>query len=136
MSRSRTWCRARNRRGTSLVEVMVVIAIITTLMGIIGYGVMRVWQNSQVDTTILTMGEVNKRIELYTLKKGIPSTSDGLSAVYGDERPLKDAWGNDFVFVSPGPDGADYDLISYGRDGVEGGDGLGADISWAQQQNQ
>lgn len=120
--------RLASRRGMSLVEVMVVIAIIVTLMGIIGFGVMSVFNDSKVETTKLQMGEVAKRIELHTLKKGVPSTSDGLKAVYGDQEPPKDSWGNDFVFVSPGPDGRDYDVISYGSDGVEGGDGNAADL--------
>jgi general secretion pathway protein G len=54
--------------------------------------------------------------------------------VFGDEPAPKDAWGNDFVYVSPGPDGKDYDLISYGRDGVQGGTGNNADISLADMQ--
>jgi general secretion pathway protein G len=116
----------------SLVEVMVVIAIIVTLMGIIGYGVMTVWANSRVDTTILQMGEVAKRIDLYTLKHGTPSTSDGLKAVYGTDEPPKDSWGKDFIYVSPGPDGHDWDLVSYGADGSDGGTGNDADIKWSE----
>ncbi len=121
------------RRGMSLVEIMVVIAIITTLMGVVGYGVMQVWQSSRVDTTVLQMGEVNKRIELYSLKKGVPSMSDGLSAVYGADGVPKDAWGNEFVYVTPGANGQDYDLVSYGKDGQEGGADLNADIRWSEQ---
>lgn len=123
----------RNRRGMSLVEVMVVIAIILTLMSIIGIGAMTVFANSRVDTTVLTMSEVNKRIELHSLKKGPPSTSDGLKAVFGQDTVPKDSWGNEFVYVSPGPNGAPYDVISYGSDGVEGGTGNAADIKWTEQ---
>lgn len=123
----------QSRRGMSLVEIMVVIAIITTLMGIVGYGVMQVFQRSQVDTTILQMGEVVKRIELHSLKKGAPSTGDGLSAVYSGDKTPTDAWGREFLYVSPGPNGLDYDLVSLGKDGVEGGTGLGADIKWSEQ---
>ncbi len=126
--------RRRNRRGMSLVEVMVVIAIIVTLMSIIGFGVMNVYQDSLVDTTVLQMGEVNKRVELYSLKKGPPSTSDGLKSVYHNgEEPPKDSWGNDFIFVSPGPNGMQYDLISYGSDGVEGGTDNAADLRWSEK---
>jgi len=124
--------RRRQRGGMSLVEIMVVIAIITTLMGIVGYGVMQIWQGSRVDTTILQMGEVNKRIELYSLKHGTPSMSEGLAAVYGEQEPPVDAWQNEFVYVSPGPGGMDYDVVSYGKDGTEGGEGLNADIRWSE----
>ncbi|MBN2801366.1 MAG: type II secretion system protein GspG [Deltaproteobacteria bacterium] len=123
----------RSRRGMTLVEIMVVIAIITTVMGIIGVGVMQVYQGTRVDTTILQMGEINKRIELYSLKKGVPSTGEGLSAVYGGAKVPLDGWGHEFIFLSPGPNGTDYDLISYGKDGVEGGTGLGEDLKWSEQ---
>ncbi len=41
----------------------------------------------------------------------------------------KDPWGNDYHYRVPGIDGTDYDIISYGRDGIEGGEGPDADIS-------
>ncbi|MGW8287686.1 MAG: type II secretion system protein GspG, partial [Desulfobulbales bacterium] len=40
----------------------------------------------------------------------------------------KDPWGNDYVYLSPGAQG-DYDIISYGADGVAGGDGKNEDIN-------
>ena len=124
----------RDRRGMSLVEVMVVIAIILVLMSVVGFGALTIFQNRKVDTTMLTMGEVTKRIEIYSLKKGPPSTSDGLKAAFGGESPPKDSWGNEFVYVSPGPNGAKYDLISYGSDGQESGTGNAADIKWSDHQ--
>lgn len=130
-------CKAlRSRRGMSLVEVMVVIAIILTLMSIIGIGAMTVFANSRVDTTWLTMSEVDKRIELYSLKKGPPSTSGGLKTVFGSDRIPPDSWGNEFVYVSPGPNGAAFDLISYGSDGTEGGTGNAADLKWSERNSQ
>lgn len=119
----------RSRRGMSLVEVMVVIAIIVTLMGIVGYGVMTVFENSRVETTKLQMGRIAERVQIYQVKhKKPPTTGEGLTAVYGEEPVPTDSWGNEFVYVSPGPDGSDYDIISYGRDGVEGGTGNAEDI--------
>jgi len=44
--------------------------------------------------------------------------------------PTKDAWGRDFTYTYPGS-GNDYDLVSYGSDGLEGGTGADADISAA-----
>ena len=58
----------KSRRGMSLVEVMVVIAIILTLMGIIGYGVMQVFGDSQVDMTKLTMTKISERATMYSVK--------------------------------------------------------------------
>jgi general secretion pathway protein G len=41
----------------------------------------------------------------------------------------KDPWGNPYLYTSPGADGREYDIISYGRDGKPGGEGPDADIA-------
>ena len=118
-------------RGMSLLEVMVVIAIILTLMGVLAFGVMSVFGDSQVQTTILTMGKVDERVQIYMLrKKKPPSTGDGLAAVYGNEGVPTDAWGNEIQYVQGGGKGRKFDLVSFGPDGVEGG---GDDIVWSEQ---
>ena len=122
----------RFRRGMSLVEVMVVIAIIVTLMAIVGGGAIYTYNLSKVSTTELQIHEVDKRVQLYSLKRGAPSTGDGLKAVYGDEKMPKDGWDHEFIFVSPGPNGMEYDIISYGSDGGEGGTGNGMDLKLSE----
>jgi general secretion pathway protein G len=91
-----------------------------------------IFSDSQVDTTKLTMSKVNEKIEIYSLrKKKPPSSSDGLQAVFGSDTVPTDSWGREFLYVSPGPDGAPYDLISLGSDGQEGGTGNAEDIRWS-----
>jgi general secretion pathway protein G len=119
----------RGRRGMSLVEVMVVIAIIVTLMAIVGGGAIYAFNASKVSTTELQIHEVDKRVQLYSLKKGAPSTGDGLKAVYGDEKLPQDGWGHEFIYVAPGPNGMEYDILSYGSDGAEGGTGNAEDLA-------
>jgi len=62
-----------------------------------------------------------------------PPNLNALKAYAGTNNlPLLDPWGRSFVYTCPGLHG-DYDLVSFGRDGVAGGDGLDADIaSWAE----
>ncbi|MEQ1501487.1 MAG: type II secretion system protein GspG [Myxococcota bacterium] len=128
---------ARRRRGMSLVEVMVVIAIILTLMSIIAIGVFRVYGNAMVDTTKITMTKVNEQLEIYTLrKKHAPSTSDGLAAVFGNDPIPKDGWDHELQYMSPGPNGEPYDLLSLGSDGQEGGTGDAEDIRWSDLKKQ
>ncbi len=130
-----TRARRRSRRGMSLVEVMVVIAIILTLVSILTLGVFSIFSDSKVDTTKLTMSKVSQRIEVYALrKKKPPTTAEGLTAVFGNDKIPQDSWGNDFGYVSPGPNGKPFDLISYGADGQEGGTGNDEDIHWAEQE--
>jgi general secretion pathway protein G len=126
--------RRKNRRGMSLVEVMVVIAIVLTLMAILGGIALSVFANAKVSTTELQMHEVKQAVDLYAIKKGAPSTSEGLKAVYDGlsmDVP-KDAWDHDFIYVNPGPDGKQYDVVSYGSDGTEGGTGNAADIKLSE----
>ena len=127
--------RRRSRRGMSLVEVMVVIAIIVTLMSIIGYAALSAYQDSMVQTTQLQMGEIVKRVELRSLKKGPPSTSEGIASLYTDpnDKVPQDSWKHDFVYVSPGPNGMPFDLVSYGSDGSEGGTGNATDLKWSER---
>jgi general secretion pathway protein G len=127
---------ARRRRGMSLVEVMVVIAIILTLMSIIAIGVFGIFGDSQVDTTKITMTRVAERLDIYQLrKKKSPNTNEGLAAVFGNEPVPKDSWNRDFIYVSPGPNGEPYDLISLGSDGQEGGTGNAEDLKWSEMKH-
>ena len=88
-------------------------------------------------------------LKLYKLDNGMyPDTEQGLQALV--EKPgtglipkkwkaggylekgrvPKDPWGNDFIYLSPGVND-EYDIISYGADGVAGGEGKDKDInSW------
>jgi general secretion pathway protein G len=57
-----------------------------------------------------------------------PSITNYRSGGYLSALP-KDPWNNPYQYVSPGANGRDYDIISYGRDGKPGGEGYDADIS-------
>ncbi len=125
--------RLAGRRGMSLVEIMVVIVIMLTLLSVLGYGVMSTYNDALVDTTTLTMGKINERIEIFTLrKKKPPTTAQGLRAVFDQGDVPVDGWGNEFHYVSPGPGRMPYDIISLGADGKEGGNGNNADIKWSK----
>ena len=69
-------------------------------------------------------------LELYKMDKGdYPSVSQGLSVLKGIGNP-KDSWGRPYLYVCPGAHNKDsYDLVSFGKDGVEGGKGEDADVS-------
>src|SRR5262245_27759834 len=82
--------RAR-RRGMSLVEVMVVIAIVLTLMSVLALGVNQIWQGSRVDTTMLTLARIGQQVEVARLRTRAPlSEAAGLEGL-GIGVPT-DAW--------------------------------------------
>ena len=128
----------RDRRGLTLVEIMVVIAILGTLMAIVGVNVVNRMQEANVETTKLQIKQIEQNLAMYAAKhKGkFPSTSDGLEAAakyFPDGSVPTDSWGNAFQYYSPGTHGDhDYEIISLGRDGAEGGEEYDADIeSWS-----
>ncbi len=125
------------RAGLTLVEIMVVIAILGTLMAIVGVNIVNQMQEANVETTKLQIKQIEQNLAMYAAKhKGkFPSTSDGLEAAakyFPDSRVPTDSWGNPFQYYSPGTNGDhDYEIISLGKDGQEGGEDYDADIkSW------
>lgn len=75
-------------------------------------------------TTWDTMQRVIALLEAYhTTNQSYPADLSGLAGA-----PFRDAWGRELVYTMPGS-GNDYDLVSYGADGVPGGEDLDADIS-------
>ena len=121
--------KGRKRRGMSLVEVMVTIAIILTLMSILAYGVFGVFAQSQNRTTELTLGRVAQQIEVFRLGKGRPPTEAEGLAVLGGRVPT-DSWSRPLIYRSPGPDGSAFALVSTGADGEEGGED---DLIWTSE---
>ena len=99
------------------------------------------------DTARLQIDGMKQALDLYRLDTGsYPPTGDGLAAliaapggVRGWNGPYLDAsgipldpWGNAYDYKSPGDHG-DFDLASWGSDGVAGGDGEAGDVtSWKE----
>ena len=138
-----------NRRGFTLIEIMVVIVILALLAALVGPKIMGRTDDAKIQTTKTQIRNLESALKLYKLDNGVyPTTEQGLSALvtkptvgviptsykeggYLESQNVpKDGWGNDYLYVSPGDHG-DYDLYSYGADGVKGGEGKNADInSW------
>jgi len=129
--------------GFTLIEIMVVVAIIAILGAAVVPKIMNNPDKARVVRAKTDIGQIAQALELYKLDNyAYPSTDQGLMALVekptGDPEPAnwsdgylkslqKDPWGRDYIYVSPGENG-DFDLISLAADGVEGGEGTGADI--------
>ncbi len=135
--------RNKKKRGFSLIEIMVVIIIIGLLAGIVGVSVFQQVTTAQVDTTTTNIRNLQQAIDLYRLNNfSYPTTEQGLKAL--KEKPEvgkipknwngpyiqgslpADGWGNEFQYTS---DGKDYEIMSYGADGEEGGTEENSDLS-------
>ncbi len=130
--------------GFTLIEIMVVVAIIAILGAAVVPKIMSNPDKARVVRAKTDIGKIAQALEMYKLDNyAYPSTDQGLMALVekpsGDPEPAnwsdgylkslqKDPWGRDYIYVSPGENG-DFDLISLAADGVEGGEGVGEDIS-------
>jgi len=139
----------RDNRGFTLIEIMVVVVILALLAALVGPKIIGRSDEAKVDAAKVQVRNLESALKYYKLDNGVyPTTEQGLQALlekptvgqipknyraggYLDSKSVpKDPWKDDFVYISPGDHG-DYDLCSYGADGVKGGEGNNADIcSW------
>ncbi len=147
-------CPAQNRRqntlrdaGFSLLELMVVVVILSVLALVVVPRVIDRPDQARAARAKADIAAVSSAVKLYRLDNfRYPTTEQGLSALvtrpssdpapanwaqngYMDRLPI-DPWGQPYQYLSPGVHG-DFDVFSYGANGVVGGDGLDGDIgSW------
>lgn len=124
------------RRGFTLVEIILVVAIIMTLVGLVGPRLASKAKRAKINATKIELNNVKTALGSFDVKVGrFPSTAEGLSALVVrpsgipeatwqdkdmDQMP-KDAWGRDFKYACPSEKkDKDYDLISSGPDGQFG----------------
>lgn len=131
--------------GFTLVEILVVLAILGMIVGLVGPRVMKHLGSAKSDTAKLQIEELGGALDLFYLENNrYPLTQEGLQALIVKPPGLDkwngpylkknkipvDPWGNDYHYQSPGEHGQ-YDLYSYGADNTSGGDGNDRDIvSW------
>ncbi len=132
-------------KGFSLIELLVVLAILGLLAGLVGPQVMKALGSSKSKTAKLQIEDLGAALDIYHLEVGrYPNTSEGLAALI--EKPSgasnwngpylkkkkvpKDPWGNDYHYRSPGENGP-FDIYSLGVDNAQGGTGEAEDqVSW------
>jgi general secretion pathway protein G len=135
---------AKNEKGFTLVEMIVVVIIIGLLAGIVLPQYIKQGEKATAKSAKIQIESFGVALDTFRLDVGrYPNTQEGLQALtqrpgsldrwdgpyLKKEIPL-DPWGKPYVYKSPGDHGA-YDIISYGADGVPGGEDTNRDItSW------
>lgn len=134
---------ADGEAGLTLVEMIVVLAIIALVAALIVPNVIGRPDEARVTVANTDLRTISAALKMYRLDNGdYPTTEQGLAALAeqptmapiprhwpaeGYLSPLPvDPWGRPYVYRSTG--GA-FELISYGKDGRPGGEGLDADLS-------
>ncbi len=136
--------RTSTLRGMTLVEVLAVVVILGLLTGTLMLGFSGSFGKAKRELAKTGIGILQGKVEAYRLEHGSwPSNEIGLAVLgEGHAQPteayfvsrdqLLDPWNRPFLFVTPGPDGHPYEIVSYGADGQPGGEGEDADISSLQ----
>jgi general secretion pathway protein G len=145
-----SWLRPmRKERGFTLIEIIVVVFILSLLAAIITPRIIGRTDDARIAEAKVQIKNFETALKLYKLDNGFyPGSEQGLEALiqkpivgripnqyreggYLEQRRIPlDPWGNPYIYVCPGLHG-DFDILSYGADGKEGGESKDADItSW------
>ena len=117
---------ARKRSGESgmtLMEIMIVFALIALIMGAVGVGAFNYFKKGQVKTARIQVNEIMQKAQQYMMDNNneCPKSMDDLVAQKYMPRRQKDPWNKDFIMRCPGQINTDgIDVISVGPDGTEG----------------
>ena len=133
-----------NQNGMTLIEIMIVIAIIAGLMAVLGTTANDKLQKSRQSQAKIAIKQLATALESYNLDcNSYPTTEQGFAALatspgadacpnWGPNpyikniKEAKDSWGRPFLYES---DSATFVIRSPGRDGKEGGTGYDTDLS-------
>jgi len=110
-------------RGMTMLEIMIVLAIIGLVMSVVGVGVFQQFKKAQKKVAQVAVNEIAaKTIQFMTDNNNeCPKTVDDLVAQKYMPKKQKDPWNHDFILRCPGTVNTDgIDVVSFGPDGQEG----------------
>ena len=134
--------------GFSLVEIMVVVVIMSVLAGVVMMNLSGKADEAKRERTRADLQSIKAALFEYESKFGnLPTMAQGLESLIriptsppvpknypaggllSKNTVPKDGWNNDFQYLVPGSEGEPFEVISFGKDGERGGDGVNEDIS-------
>lgn len=137
--------KASGQAGYSLLELLVVLAILAMIFLIAGPRVIALFEGSKSKAAKIQIANISTALEIYRLSQGsYPTPEQGLAALVNAppgianwEGPyltrqtgVVDPWGRAYLYRTPGQKGA-FDVWTLGADGKEGGSAENADVgSW------
>jgi general secretion pathway protein G len=133
------------RKGLTLIEIMIVIIILGLLASLVMPNLIGQSDEAKKKLVCIQMKSISESLKTFKVYNGIyPSTEEGLEALaknpdaekyknypstgfLDDGRLPKDPWGGSYIYTN---DSGDFNIISLGADGREGGDAENKDITY------
>ena len=123
--------------GFTIIELMIVVIILGLLATAVVVNVSGYIGQSRVERARMDIANLKNAVELFYLQRQrYPTNEEGL-AILAKRTPIhpsgiiselpKDPWGKEYIYLCPGQHGV-FDILSFGRDGVSGGQGEDKDI--------
>jgi len=136
----------RARRAFTIIEVIVIVVILGVIAAVIAPRLIARVGESKRSVAVSNAASLSTAVKLFAADHGMPEPGAPITILW--ERPgtieeaawqgkgpyvdsadsLNDPWGNPFQLVIPPQVNADFDIVSYGKDGQPGGEGENADI--------
>jgi general secretion pathway protein G len=123
----------RRHSGFTLIELLLVLVILAVLAAIVVPKFTGRTQDAKITATKTQISSIKGSLDLFEHDNGrFPSSEEGLGALVEKPGDLQnwhklmdsvpqDSWGHAFIYRLPGTNGKDYDIVSCGPDGNEGG---------------
>ena len=124
----------QRRTGMTLVEILAVVVILGLVAGTLLVGFSGSFGKAKHELAKSGIAVIASKLELYRIEKGQwPANDVGLGALsdghtspgasyYLGPDKLLDPWGRQYLYLTPGPAGHPYEILSYGADGQPGGE--------------
>ena len=116
--------RGRQEAGFSLIELLIVLAVIGIIAGIAMVNLLGALNRSKQRSTMADMRTIAIGIEVYHIDKGFLPAAGSMTQLrtllipyQASVVPIVDRWGH---FFSYSQDGTNYTIESFGRDGADG----------------
>lgn len=131
------------KSGFTLLELLVVVAIIALLAGYVGPRYLAQLNKSEASAARAQIDSFAKALDQYRIDVGrYPTTEQGLMALsrqpggepkwagpYLAKEPPLDPWGRPYEYRATSAPGKDFEIMSRGKDGAPGGTGVDADLT-------
>ncbi|MEM9372523.1 MAG: type II secretion system major pseudopilin GspG [Planctomycetota bacterium] len=131
------------RSGMTFVELLAVLVVLGMIAGVLTVSFAGRFARGKREIARTQIAMLTQAVETYRIEHGdwppihdglavlVPPVASPTAAYFLKHEQISDPWNRTYVFITPGPDGFPYEILTYGSDHAPGGQGEAADLSSA-----